>query len=449
MAVSCYTPVQWLNQMYVLADVATDNATAGGENASDVGRLQEIDDYTLTNSNSLVEDLWEVSYEGINRTNYLMARRDQNSLGETIDFEGKDSMYGEVHFLRAYYYFTLVKMYGNVVLFTEDRLTVSDFGTLEQVPKEAVYAQIELDLNTAINLLPASNGQNGRANRYAAQALLGKILLYQDKFDQAAAMLENVINGPYILMNDFDSMFLKEGENGSESIFEVQYSNGFPYYNWGGFSRGQGNYAVQQCGVRGFSGTEDMPYAPGWSTNLPTEDLYDAYEDGDQRREATLFDVEAYKINNPSLGVSYQVAPYKNTGYYNKKYLPRKGQTSGQRELNYENNHRIIRLADVLLMAAEANMRSTSANVTKAQLYLDRVRDRAFGDDLHRVTVSTQAIWEERRLELAMEGDRLFDLIRTGEAATKITGFIVGKNELFPIPQREIDIAQLNQNPNW
>ena len=450
MAVSCYTPIQWLNQMYVLADVATDNATAGGENASDVGKLQQIDDYTTTTNNGLIADLWNVAYEGVNRTNYLIAHKEQNPAGEIIDFDGKNEMYGEVYFLRAYFYFSIVKMYGDAVLFTDGKLGVEDFGTLQRSPKSEIYKQIESDLNNAIGFLLPSNAQNGRVNKYVAQALLGKVLLYQNKMDEAAIMLENVINGPYILVNDFDSMFLKEGENGSESIFEVQYSNGKPYYNWGGFSRGQGNPAVQQCGVRGLNGSVDMPYASGWSTNLPTEELADAYEEGDQRKDATVFDMEAYKNDNPDLDISYTVAPYKNTGYYNKKYLPRKGQTSGQIELNYENNHRIIRLADVLLMAAEANITSNEA---KALGYLNRVRARAFRDDSHEITASgenlKQAIWDERRLELAMEGDRFFDLVRTGQAASKIPGFVVGKNEVFPIPQREIDISKLEQNPGW
>lgn len=449
MAVSCYSPVQWLNQLYVVGDVATDNATAGGENASDVGRLQEFDDYTITTDNTLVKDLWLVSYEGINRTNYLIQYKDANLSGNTVDFDGKEAMYGEIYFLRAYYYFDLVKMYGDVVLFTDHKLGVADFGNLQRSPKADVYAQIEADLNTAISLLPPTNVELGRATKYAAQALLGKVFLYENKFDEAATMLENVVNGPFSLVTDFDGMFLTEGENGPESIFEVQYSNGKPYYNWGGFSRGQGNYAVQQCGVRGFNGTADMPYAAGWSTNLPTEELANSYESGDQRKDATCFNVEQYKIDNPSLNVTYQVAPYKNTGFYNKKYLPRKGHTSGQIELNYDNNQRIIRYADVLLMAAEANVRATSPNTGKAQTYLDMVRDRAFGDTSHRITVSKEAIWQERRLEFAMEGDRLFDLIRTGQAASIITGFVVGKNEVFPIPQREIDISHLTQNPNW
>ena len=143
----------------------------------------------------------------------------------------------------------------------------------------------------------------------------------------------------------------------------------------------------------------------------------------------------------------------KNTGLYDKKYLPFKGQTSGQVELNYENNQRIIRYAEVLLMAAEANNRSTSPNDAKALDYLNRVRHRAFGDDAHAISTTgsalKQAIWDERRLELGMEGDRFFDLVRTGQAATKIAGFVVGKNELFPVPQTEIDISGITQNPNW
>ncbi|MEO6499174.1 MAG: RagB/SusD family nutrient uptake outer membrane protein, partial [Mucilaginibacter sp.] len=214
-----------------------------------------------------------------------------------------------------------------------------------------------------------------------------------------------------------------------------------------------GNYAVQQNGVRGFNGTDAMPYNSGWSTNLPTQDLANAYVAGDQRKEATVFDVEAYKTAHPELNVTYQVAPYKNTGLYNAKYLPRKGETSGQVELNYLNNFRIIRYSDVLLMASEAYARSGSANSTKAQQYLNKVRERAFGNDTHNVTATgnqlVQAIWNERRLELAMEGDRFFDLVRTGQADEKIDGFKTGRNELFPIPQQEVTISGLAQNPGY
>jgi len=451
MAVSCYTPMQWLNQMVVIGDIASDNAVAGGENASDVVSLQQIDDYNILTNNGTIQDLWVSAYEGVNRTNYLISYKDANLLGETVDFSGKEALFGEVRFLRAYYYFNLVRMFGDVVLFTDRKLGISDFGTLQRSPKADVYAQIELDLTTAISALPTAQSQQGRITRYAAQALLGKVYLYQEKFESAASVLENVVNGPFSLMATVDDVFLLSGENGSESVFEVQYSNGQPYYNWGGQTRGQGNYAVHQCGVRGLNGTAEMPYNAGWSTNLPTQDLAAAYEDGDARKEASVFDVEAYATNNPALNVTFTEAPFKNTGLYNKKYLPRKGQTSGQIELNYENNQRIIRYSDVLLMAAEANLRSTTPNVSKAQDYLDRVRDRAFGGEDHRVTATVAAVWNERRLELAMEGDRFFDLVRTGQANSVLgaSGYNTATLGLFPIPQREIEISGLSQNAGY
>ncbi|CAL1516720.1 RagB/SusD family nutrient uptake outer membrane protein [Chitinophaga sp. MM2321] len=451
MAVSVYSPIQWLNQAVPIGDIASDNAVAGGENASDVLGLQQIDDYTLTPNNDYLTEIWTSAYEGINRANYLDQYKATNPGGATVDFPGKDALYGEVYFLRAYYYFTLVRFFGDVPLFVEKRLSIADSRSLQRSPKADVYNQIETDLNNAIAVLPPTNPQAGRITKYAAQALLGKVLLYENKFDAAAAMLENVATGPFSLVQNFGDIFLQGGENGSESVFEIQYSNLSPYYNWGGATRGQGNYAVQQCGIRGLNGSS--PYAPGWSTNLPTQDLAKAYATGDQRKAVTVLDIEAYKAANPGFNISYQVAPYKNTGLYNQKYLPRKGETSGQTELNYLNNFRTIRFADVLLMAAEAYNRSTAPNDGKAQTYLNKVRRRAFNDQLHDVTLTgaalKQAIWDERRLELAMEGDRFFDLVRTGRAATVITGFKAGKNELFPLPQREIEVSQLPQNPGY
>ncbi len=451
MAVSVYSPLQWLNQTVPIGDIASDNSVAGGENASDVLNLQQIDDYTITTNNGTLEDLWKSAYEGINRANYLTQYKDKNPAGEAISFAGKEAMYGEVYFLRSYYYFTLVRLFGDVPLFTEKRLSITDSRTLTRAAKADVYKQIETDLTNAIAVLPASAAQPGRITKYAAQALLGKVYLYENKFSEAATVLENVVNGPFSLVSDFASIFLLSGENGSESVFEIQYSNLSPYYNWGGATRGQGNYSVQQCGIRGLNGTS--PYAAGWSTNLPAQSLADAYSAGDQRKEATVLDIEAYKAAHPQYNITYQVAPYKNTGLYNQKYLPRKGETSGQLELNYANNFRTIRYAEVLLMAAEANNRKPGADDAKAQGYLNKVRERAFGNSLHNITATgdalKQAIWDERRLELGMEGDRFFDLVRTGQAASKIQGFVANKNEVFPIPQKEVDISGLTQNPGY
>ena len=465
MEVSVYTPLQWLNQDVVVSDIASDNSVAGGENASDVLNLQNIDDYTVTADNGTLADLWKSAYEGINRANYLTQYKDKNPAGETVNFAGKDALYGEVYFLRAYYYFDLVKFFGDVPLFTDKRLGITDSRTLKRSPKADVYKQIELDLTNAIAVLPPTPAQPGRITRYAAQALLGKVYLYESKFDEAATMLENVVNGPFSLVPDFASIFLSSGENGPESVFEIQYSNLSPYYNWGGATRGQGNYAVQQCGIRGLQGTS--PFSAGWSTNLPTQDLANAYSAGDQRKAATVLDIDKYITDNPSFFTgffpstdpgfankpAYQVAPFKNTGFYDMKYQPRKGQTSGQIELNYLNNYRTIRYAGVLLMAAEANNRKSSADDVKALKYLNMVRERAFGNNTHDITATgtslTKEIWNERRLELAMEGDRFFDLVRTGQAAAKIPGFVAGKNEVFPIPQDEVSISGLTQNPGY
>ncbi len=451
LAVSVYTPLQWLNQIVQIGDIASDNSVAGGENASDVLPLQQIDDFTLTANNGTLTDLWQSAYEGVNRANYMLQYKDKNPAGQTIDFAGKDALYGEVYFNRAYYYFTLVKLFGDVPLFTDRRLGVSDSRQLQRSPKAEVYIQIEKDLLAAAAVLPPTQAQKGRITKWAAQAMLAKVYLYEKKFNDAAPLLDGIITtGGFSLVTNFSSIFLQSGENGPESVFEIQYSNSSPYYNWGGTTRGQGNLFVQQFGVRGISGTAAMPFSAGWSTGLPTADLANAYQAGDQRKEATLFDPEAYKINNPALNVSYQVAPYKNTGFYNNKYLPRKGETSGQVELNYLNNYRTIRFAEVLLMGAEAWNRATTPDDGKARGYLNRVRERAFGDVLHNISTSgtalTQDIWKERRLELAMEGDRYFDLVRTGQAATKLPKFVVGINELFPIPLQEVTISGISQN---
>lgn len=460
MEISVYTPSQWLNQVIPIGDIASDNAVSGGESASDVLDLQQIDDYTLTPVNGTLANIWQYAYEGINRANYLMQYKAANPAGAAVNFTGKDALYGEVSFLRAYYYFTLTKMFGAVPLFTDKRLDLSNSGKLTRAAQPAVYQQIQADLNSAIAVLPnvpVVQSQPGRITKYAAQALLGKVYLYQNKYDSAAAVLQSVINsGAFSLVSNYASIFLASGENGPESIYEIQYTNASPYYQWSNVLQGQGNYAAQQCGIRGLNGSNGMPYAPGWSTNLPTQNLANAYTAGDQRKDVTVLNIDAYKAANPQYNISYQIAPYKNTGLYNQKYLPRLGETSGQPELNYDNNQRVIRYSDVLLMAAEALNKSTTPNDVLAQTYLNKVRRRAFQvtDASKDITATGAALYtailNERRLELGMEGDRFFDLVRTGQAATVLApNFKTGKNELFPIPQQEITVSGLTQNPGY
>ncbi|MDP6921386.1 MAG: RagB/SusD family nutrient uptake outer membrane protein [Lutibacter sp.] len=433
--IGTYDMLQPLYMSILIGDVASDNALCGGESATDVLGLQHIDDMMHNPNNDQLTGIWRTLYEGVNRANYLEENKDK------LEFAGKSSLYGEVYFLRAYFYFELVKFFGDVPLFTEARLTAGDSGTLERTSAAEVYTQIEADLLNAISTLPSSQAQKGRATKYAAHALLGKVYLYQDKFTEAAATLEPVV-GVYSLLSDYGSQFLKAGENGPESVFEVQHTNTSNWWDWGCATCGEGNFGIIHNGPRAFSGPD---YASGWSFNVPTSDLYASFDAADTRRDASVLDIVAFA---EATGASYAEG-YEHTGYFNNKYIPRAGESGAQTELNYLNNYRAIRYADVLLMAAEANVRAASPDVAKAQGYLDMVRDRAFGDTSHRVTATEEAIWDERNFELSMEGHRFFDLVRTGQAAAKISGFQAGKHEVFPIPQQEIDISGLTQNPGY
>ena len=437
--VGAYDPLQWNIYSVMIGDMATSNSLCGGESATDVIGLQKIDDMIHNPVNDQLESTWKWMYEGINRANYLVENKDK------VDFTRKSELYGEVHFLRAYYYFELVKIFGGVPLFTESRLTAGDSGTLARATAAEVYAQIEADLQAAITVLPASKSTDGRATSFTAHALLGKVYLYQDKFDEAASILEPLV-GLYTLVPDQQSIFYNSGENGPESVFEIQHSKNSNWWDWGFPQGSEGNFGIIHHGIRGYNGSV---YASGWSFNVPTQDLYDAYADGDSRKSVAILDIAKWA---ESTGAEYTEG-YEHTGYFNHKYIPRQGLSAAQQELNYGINYRAIRYADVLLMAAEANNRKASADDVKAQNYLNQVRARAFGNESQASSSTgatlTQEIWDERRLELAMEGHHFFDLVRTGEAATKISGFVTGKHEVFPIPQTEIDISGLTQNSGY
>ena len=437
--VGTYDPLQWLFFNIQIGTIASEISLCGGESATDYIGLQQIDNMTHYPENDVLTRIWQWLYEGVNRANYMEENK------PNIEFDGKESLYGEVYFLRAYYYFQLVKFFGDVPLFTEFRLTAGDSGNLVRSPKEEVYAQIELDLQNAIAVLPNSQAEAGRVNKYTAYALLGKVLLYQDKFTEAASTFDNII-GVYSLLGDYGTQFLRFGENGPESVFEIQYTNTSNWYDWGCPQCSEGNYGIIMNGPRGWNGPE---YAQGWSFNVPTEDFYNSYHPQDLRRDATILNIEEFAT---ATGASYTEG-YNHTGFFNNKYIPRAGESGGQIELNYLTNYRIIRYADVLLMAAEAYNRS-GINDNLALSYLNQVRIRAFDDDefeLNNLSGAnlTNAIWEERKFELAMEGHRFFDLVRTGQASSVIPGFIQGKHEVFPIPQQEIDISGLTQNPGY
>lgn len=330
----------------------------------------------------------------------------------------------------------------------DKRLGIDEVSGLKRTPSADVYAQIEKDLAFAANALQWTASAKGRVTKGAALSLLGKAYLYQGKFTEAATTLDQVINeGPYVLFDDFSTMFRVENESSSETVFDIQYV-GLEGGSYGCFVCLEGNAAVGFHGIRGYSGPI---YSDGNSYNLPTQDLVDAFEVGDPRLEASVLDIEAFiaSQDNPS-DITYVEGGGGHTGYYNNKYLKRADELGlPDTDLTSPVNYKAIRYADVLLMAAEAHARKSGADETTARLYLNEVRDRV---DMAPINASgealIQAIYNERRIELSGEGHRFFDLVRTGQAAAEIEGFKSGKNELFPIPQDEIDLAGAGWSQN-
>ena len=418
----------------LLGEIASDNTLSGGANALDVPGFQQVDEMTHTAINDNIDDVWDWNFGGVQRANYILEFKDKT------DFEGKDQIIAEARFLRAYFTFELVKWFGPIPLSGDERFVLGDAETIPRSPVSEVYEQIESDLQFAIDNLDYTAPQVGRATKGAAQALLGKAHLYQDEFQQSADVLTDLINnGPYAL-SDFATLFEQEGENNVESVFEVQYT-GAEGAGFDCLQCSEGNVAVGFQGIRDYSGPI---FESGFSFNVPVEEVYNLFDEDDIRRDFSILDIEAWAAET---GATYTEG-YKHTGYFNRKYLPRQNDNLGDANLTQPNNYRAIRFADVLLMAAEALNRG-GINDELARDYLNRVRERA---GLDPVSVSgsalTDAIYQERRLELVGEGHRFFDLVRTGRAAEAIDGFSPNKNELFPIPLEEIQFSQNNWEQN-
>lgn len=441
----------------LMGEIASDNTFAGGNGPNDVPGYQSVDDMIHTPVNAQVKQLWDWMFAGVQRANYVLEFKDK------IEFTGKTQIIAEARFLRAYYHFELVKWFGGIPMKGDARFAPGDEKSIPRSSVSEVYASIEADLIFASQNLSVVAAQKGRATRGAAFALLGKAYLYQGKYAQAATALETVIgSGNYRLVSAsdltsaqvtagltaFGSIFEDAGENGPESVFEIQYTD-VEGGSYGGLQNVEGNVAV------GFSGPfayEGPVFADGNNFNLPTPKIANAFVAGDLRKAVTILDMSTWIPANP--GTSY-TKQNEDTGFFNRKYIPRKRrpEAAGDVKLTSPNNYRSIRYADVLLMAAEAF--NKTGNDAKASTYLNLVRDRAFGNANNRISASGTALFDfiltERRMELVGEGHRFFDLVRTGKAVQEIPGFVAGKNELFPIPIEEIQFAAGNwaQNPKY
>ncbi len=446
----------WTMQMGLL-NAASDECFAGGSNASDQPDWVAWDAFSLTPLIGPQLGLWRKNYTGIYRANLLLEKIEENRGNFSESFAAR--VEAEAKFLRAWFYFDLVRLFGNVPIITTT-ISPEDAFTLKQATPAEVYAQIEADLQDAratVELpetLPPD--QLGRTNQDVVAALLGKVILFQNdesRMGEAAGYFQDVIDsGNYFLMDNFGDIFLEENEWGPESVFEIQFSDNVPgdfncCFNSGPVNIStEGNYDVQFFGMRDYAGPL---YSAGWSFCPITLDLVDRMT-GDPRFEHTIIDGNMLK---QTAGATYTEG-YQNTDYFIKKYAPLAENlaTDGATPLEWNNNKRVIRYADVLLMAAEAYARSGDDG--SARIYLNQVRQRV-GLQPYPGSFNGQAlldaIYRERSLELATEGHRFWDLIRTGRAAEVLDGFETGKHEYLPIPQEEIELTQgaLIQNPNY
>lgn len=442
--VAAYDPLGFATNFTMkmgLLNAASDDAHAGGSDASDQPSWVAYDKFTLDPNLGPQAGLWSKNYTGIYRANLVIEKAEGAVAGLTAD---KKARYvAEAKFLRAYYYFDLVRWFGNVPLITATPAADAIYKQTQSAPA-AIYAQIEKDLKEAVattqlpESLPAD--ELGRITKGAAKALLGKVILFQNnnaRMGEAATIFEDIINSnAYALEKNYADIFKPDNKFGKESIFEI-YSSGNRKGDWGlGIDGNEGNKDVQFCGMRDYVGAT---YANGWSFCPVSLDLVN-FMQNDPRFAATVIDGKALKAT----GASY-TAGYQNTDYFIKKYSPLAAfkATSGEPALNWGYNIKEIRLADVLLMAAESFNRS--GNDAKAQTYLNRVRARvALSAKTSTGATLLQDIYDERRLELATEGMRFWDLIRTNKAATVLSnqGFKAGKHEFLPLPQGEVDIMQ-------
>ncbi len=476
--IAAYDPVgwsmaygQWIS--YVMyGEIRSDNANAGGDPSNnDQPGWQEYDDFTNTNTNVVTQPLYRRNYIGIFRANTVL---EQTKVSSAL----VDQYKAEAKFLRAYYHFELFKHFGPIPVVT--KVLAPAENEFSRSSMTEVFTSITTDLEEAAALLPisVSAGETGRATKGAALALLGKAYLYwadmdnddPAKFQLAAQHLKEVVEfGVYDLEDDFQDLFKLGLKNPGESVFEAQHSNLFPS-DWGWFEGIDGNGIVQLCGIRGLC-SEHPDYIAGWGFMNATSSLYDHYlADDTYRRDVTLTTEDELQSEiifdgsncSPVIDLT-QVNQEDHTGIWQEKYANYKNYdgnnvNGGTPELTKDANTYIIRYADVLLMLGEALHRGGGSD-GEAMTYIDIVRERAAGPGDNTTTFKSvqqlmsengwsllDAIWYERRAEFAMEGDRWYDLVRSGRAnanlfeGEKAGNF--GENDLWlPISLEELTVA--------
>ncbi|WDF67333.1 RagB/SusD family nutrient uptake outer membrane protein [Sphingobacterium oryzagri] len=475
----CYQGIFWddwwqVAQFYPATDMATDDMWMNNTTQSQAAYIR-MAHYQNPNQDDLLKNYWQYRYKAILRSNVVLDRMPQSPItNENL----RARVIAEARFLRAFQYFELVKNFGGVPLVTEMLMPEEIQGVTRNTLEEC-YAFIEEDLRAAAEVLPARSAYAaadlGRATRDAARAYLGKVYLYQNKMAEAESILGQVIaSGEYDLLDNFDKVWTIANNNSIESLFEVQYSD-VTGYNLGGR-------------LPVVTGSRDDS---GWSWSGPTSDLENAFlAAGDNiRLRSTIIKHGDDVWNDASESAQNFVidpAKHKSARINRKFYIPHAERAVPYDANRNKLNHRLLRFADVLLMYAEAA--NATGKDSEARTALNRVRDRV---DLPAINASgnalRQAIRNERRLELALEHQRLYDIRRWDdtngkkvianlfgpsgsfvlyntvtssdpyerpnqqENSNKGTSFVENRDLLFPIPNSEIILSEgtLVQNPNF
>ena len=422
---------------YVFGEIPSDNTR--NQLSGSVTTQNEFDQFYIDTQNSMIANFWKAAYKVINRTNTILGRID----GIEINTELANRYKLECKFIRALMYFNLVRVYGDVPLVLKE-ISISESYDILREPKENVYNQIIADLKEAQDLpVSYSTAEDGRATQGAAKALLANVYMTLHKYAEAETILAEIINsGRYSLLENtpgslnidgYKNVFSPVNHNSKEGIFEIQFLKG----GYGEGSNYANNFAPEN------SGTNVVAVGGTGGNNIPEMDIYNAYEEGDLRRDFSM-----------SLGYYDN---RKNNEWVESRYVCKFMDVPYQNN-DASNNYPVIRYADVILMYAEAlNQNGKTAEACK---YLNMTRRRGFGyQTTETSTVDLQTtdkaqfalmVEQERRVELAFENHRWFDLIRTGRAVEvmRSKGFSLNETNLIcPIPQKQIDVnPKLTQN---
>ncbi len=430
---------------YPILDIMSDDAHKGSNPNDQLPTVGPYDTFDHNPTQDGLDRWWNTLYVGVKRANVVIEKVPEI----VMDADLQKRCIAEAHFIRGLVYFDMVRAWGGVPLIEN---TTPEMN-VPRASAEETYNLILGDLEFAANNLPAKSeyaaSDAGRATSGAANALLARVYLFRGEFDKAEEYAMKVIeSNEYVLEPDFIDANGIGGNNGMESVFEV---GALPVESYSG---GGNQYANTQ-GVRGTPNR-------GWGFNRPSLDLRNSFEAGDPRLKGTIIDlgdvIDGVEIlgdgTTPDEVFDEQGNLIEVECYNRKVWVP------GENTITQFGHHRrLIRYADVLLMAAEALNENNKPG--DALIYLNMVRERARGGDdaiLPDITTTDQGelrdlIMRERRHELALEGHRYWDVVRTGKGPQVFgpLGFEAGKHEVLPVPQTEIDISQgsLSQNENW